>query len=89
MDEITIKVWKSEEGFMYGIYDGDGDEAEEIDGGLCTTSMSNAIGMACEQAEALALSSEAKCAHVWEPMAGEEEEEAPYEQCNMCGTVKP
>lgn len=56
MDEIIIKVWASEGGYMYSIYDGDDAymECEDVDGGLCTTTMENALGMAVEQAKALA-----------------------------------
>lgn len=46
IDEITIKVWRSEEGFMFDILDGD----NSVDGGLCTTIMQSAVGMACAQA---------------------------------------
>lgn len=54
MDEITIKVWfsESENGYMYDIFDTvDVDEdTESVDGGLCTTTMANAIDMATSQA---------------------------------------
>lgn len=58
---VTITVFKSEseEGYMYDIYDceldeindGNGSEnVDSIDGGLCTTNIINALGMAYSQA---------------------------------------
>ena len=58
--EITITISYSEmnNGYMYEIYKGIPDDIEEIlennlDGGLCTTTMKNAIDMACSQAKDL------------------------------------
>lgn len=57
MDEITIRISKSgqEPGYFFDIYKFDAiDEcAEPYDGGICTTSMKNAVDMACEQAKLL------------------------------------
>jgi hypothetical protein len=57
MDEIIIKVSldQDNEGYSFRIYAGD--EAyiacEEADGGLCTSTMENALDMAVEQAKEL------------------------------------
>lgn len=55
MEEIIIKAWESDEGVMFSIYEGDDKymECEESDGGLCTTTMGNALDMAVEQAKEL------------------------------------
>lgn len=55
MDEIVIKVSASDDGYHFYVYDGhDGYiECDEADGGLCTTTMENAIDMAAEQAKDL------------------------------------
>lgn len=54
MDGITIRIWKaeSEEGYFYDIFDTEdaNDESEAVDGGLCTGTFEDAIGMASEQA---------------------------------------
>jgi hypothetical protein len=61
MNEITIHIYEaSDGGYMYDIYDcgpsdaygGDGDR-ESIDGGQCTTTLSNALDMAHSQARNL------------------------------------
>lgn len=56
MDNITIKIYLSSEGdsYMYDIYDTDEPEedTESIDGGECTGTMLDALGMATAQAEA-------------------------------------
>ncbi len=55
MNEMYIKVWESDEGYMYSINDHDDpDDVDGLDGGLCTGSMVNAIEMACDQAKELA-----------------------------------
>ena len=57
MQSLTIKIFEatSEEGFYYEIYDNDDidDETESIDGGLCTTTIENALEMAYVQAQAI------------------------------------
>lgn len=53
MDEIMIHIFKSDDGFMYDIYDGL-DTQNIIDGGLCTTTFKNALEMASEQVKQLA-----------------------------------
>lgn len=54
MDELTIKIWESENepGHFYEVYDtlDVTDETESIEGGFCTTTMGNALEMACDGA---------------------------------------
>jgi len=55
MEELSIRIFKASdgEGFFYDIYEDDltsFPEAESLDGGLCTTTMQNALEMAVEQA---------------------------------------
>lgn len=63
MDSITITITRSDEGgYMYDIYTHDleasammaEEETGSEDGGLCTTTLANAIGMAAAQAVTLA-----------------------------------
>lgn len=67
MKEITIVIYEScqEEGFGYDIYEGnlvDGNDIEvnSLDGGHCTTTIENAIDMACSQAKDL-IKGECQC----------------------------
>lgn len=59
MQELTIKIFKAtdEDGYYYDIYNTTDDEllatTDSIDGGLCTTTMQNALTMATEQAQIL------------------------------------
>lgn len=58
MDEITIHIHADSngEGYHYDIYRGSPDDAidaDSLDGGLCTTTIENAMDMAMEQARAL------------------------------------
>jgi hypothetical protein len=57
MNEIIIRVSLDEviEGYSFYIYDGDGAyiACEEADGGLCTSTMENALDMAVEHAKEL------------------------------------
>lgn len=63
MEAITIRIYRAEDedGYFYDIYKGDAIEEaymtslapESDDGGLCTTTMLNALGMAVSQAEDL------------------------------------
>ncbi len=59
MEALTIRIYAAAEGgYMYDIYDTDvadniEPELESVDGGLCTTTMLNALGMAAQQAEEL------------------------------------
>lgn len=58
IQELTIKIFKSStgDGYYYDIFDTaqpDHEEAGSIDGGFCTTTMENAIDMACNQAQDL------------------------------------
>lgn len=57
MEAITIVVRRTGEGYYYDIYDEEAvatiEDVDSLDGGLCTTSMVNALGMALEQAQAL------------------------------------
>jgi len=58
MDEITITIYRSEEGgYKYDIYDCGLEEAVErddsTDGGHCTSTMIHALGMAESQAKDL------------------------------------
>lgn len=57
MHEMTIHIYPTDQGgYKYDIYRGspeDAEGADSIDGGHCTTTMVNALGMAASQAEAL------------------------------------
>lgn len=62
MDAITIRIYQAEAGgYMYDIYKGDAIEEayteslapDSDDGGMCTTTMQNALGMAVQQATAI------------------------------------
>lgn len=54
MDQMTIQIFKSSNGggYYYSIYDTVDklDDANEIDGGLCTSDLTNALEMATDQA---------------------------------------
>lgn len=57
MEAITIVIRKAENepGYFYDIYEGEPDcpMEDSKDGGLCTTTLINALGMAAAQAEDL------------------------------------
>lgn len=54
INALTIKIFEaSEGGYIYDIFDTDEDDAESIDGGLCTTTLLNALHMAHDQAQDL------------------------------------
>lgn len=57
MDALTIVIRSSDdsEGYLFDIYKGEPDcpMEDSADGGLCTTTMLNALGMAVSQAETL------------------------------------
>ena len=55
MDEIIIKLSASDDGYHYHIYAGDDAylECEESDGGVCTTTMENALEMAFDDVKRL------------------------------------
>lgn len=58
MHTLTIHIRESSngDGYLYDIYDCDPDEVDDrdsIDGGLCTSTLANAVEMACEQAAAM------------------------------------
>lgn len=59
MDDLIIVISKSsnEEGYLYDIYDCGAEEVNDgrdsLDGGHCTTTLENAIDMACSQAKDL------------------------------------
>jgi len=56
MNEIIIYVREaSEGGYVYDIYESEDDfnDGNSVDGGLCTSTMINAIEMASEQAQGL------------------------------------
>jgi hypothetical protein len=59
MDEIVITVALDEDngGYSFHVYDGCGayERQEDADGGLCTSTMANAVDMAAEQAKDLLL----------------------------------
>lgn len=55
LENITIQIYKSDNecGYYYSIYDTakyDLEDCDEIDGGLCTSDMANAVEMAMSQA---------------------------------------
>lgn len=53
MDKIIITIEKADDGYQYDIFlnDEDFEDCNPQDGGLCTTTMSNALGMATKQAK--------------------------------------
>lgn len=63
MKALTITIYEaSEGGYLYDIYDTELEQTarliesgqnDSLDGGLCTTTLLNALGMATQQAEAL------------------------------------
>lgn len=54
MEELTIKIHKGEEGWYFDIYDvEETEEVDSLDGGLCTGTLEDALGMAYEQAKEL------------------------------------
>jgi hypothetical protein len=55
MDEIIIKLSASDDGYHYYIYAGDDAymECDESDGGICTSTMGNALEMAFEDTKRL------------------------------------
>lgn len=52
---LEIKIWENEndEGYFYNIYVDKRDGEDEDDGGLCTTTVANALEMAVKQTEQL------------------------------------
>ena len=54
IDGIIIRIYKAqdEDGYFYDIYDSETWDEDDVsvDGGLCTTTLENAIGMASDQA---------------------------------------
>ncbi|NCD10490.1 MAG: hypothetical protein EOL98_13960 [Negativicutes bacterium] len=66
MESITIQVYRSVNypGYYYSIYDTskyDLENEEEIDGGLCTSDLTNALEMATDQALAIVKSNRDAC----------------------------
>jgi hypothetical protein len=56
IEELTIKIWRSEIdcGYYYDIFDTTADSlADSIDGGICSSDMPSALEMANEQASRL------------------------------------
>lgn len=57
MESVTIRITEAVEGgYFYDIWEKDvaaGNDEESDDGGFCTTTMLNALGMAMQQAETL------------------------------------
>lgn len=59
MKEITITIYERSDGdYGYDVYEGnlvntgnEHEEAEELDGGVCTSGMQEALDMACEMAK--------------------------------------
>jgi len=75
MEAITIRIYASdsEGGYMYDIYNEDQvfTDADSVDGGLCTTTMLNALGMAVSQAEDLIKRVKGEeCAGCWQTITG-------------------
>lgn len=77
MDDLTIHIYASDEGgYKYDIWTTDPENAldtDSVDGGHCTTTMLNALGMANDQA-----------AHIITLNKQESIEERPT-PCNECG----
>lgn len=56
INELVIKIYQSDQcGYKYGVYDKDSDDAEEIDGGHCTSDLASALEMATDQALAVVM----------------------------------
>jgi len=57
IEKIQIEIWKTDDGFMYDIYDeiktSDICYDYLVDGGLCTGKIEDALGMAYEQTKQL------------------------------------
>ena len=53
INELVIQIFEAsdEPGYFYDIFDSREPEAESLDGGLCTTTMKNALEMAVSQAK--------------------------------------
>lgn len=76
MNAITIIIRESSdnEGYMYDVYRGDLSEGMTVltdsdDGGLCTTTMENALEMAADQAKTIIRSEKGEeCPGCWEDM---------------------
>lgn len=76
---------------MFDVFEGDqiADDAVEADGGLCTTTMLNALGMAVSQAEDLIrreLGEE--CAGCWETITGTAVPSTFDEETKLCVPCK-
>lgn len=68
--EMTITIFPSSDGdgFMYDIYLGTAEEVaegelESVDGGLCTSTIENALEMATQQAGGVLLMTAKRCTH--------------------------
>jgi hypothetical protein len=54
LNALVIRIFEaSDGGYIYDIFDTEDDDAESIDGGLCTTTLLNALHMAHNQAQDL------------------------------------
>jgi hypothetical protein len=53
VNELVIQIFEScnEPGYFYDIFDSLEPEAESLDGGICTSTIENALDMAVEQAK--------------------------------------
>lgn len=53
INELVIQIFESsnEPGYFYDIFDNLEPEAESLDGGICTSTIENALDMAVEQAK--------------------------------------
>ena len=65
MEEITIKIFRSSgsNGYYYSIYDAsdDLDNVDEIDGGFCTSDLTNALEMATDEALSIVVANRDDC----------------------------
>lgn len=98
MTGITIEIHESDEGgYYYTIYGQEldaivsGEDLDDRDGGQCTTTMLNALGMATEQAAALIKSEKGDECPGCNSRMGEKTERALSryghgELCSECGT---
>jgi hypothetical protein len=53
INELVIQIFESsnEPGYFYDIFDSLEPEAESLDGGICTSTIENALDMAVEQSK--------------------------------------
>lgn len=92
---IVIRASDNEEGYLYDVYKSEPNcaLADNADGGLCTTTMLNALGMAVSQAEELIKREKGEeCPGCWVDMGGSGQPPQAISRfgngrlCSACGT---